>query len=100
VRNLRTALRLGLQQRHYGQAVRLEVSPAAPSTCVLPAQAVQPAAGALYRVHGPVNLARLQQLIDLVDAPKLLFPPFTPGYPRQLVPGQADLRAAEEAATC
>ena len=26
VRNLRTALRLGLQQRHYGQAVRLEVS--------------------------------------------------------------------------
>jgi hypothetical protein len=39
-------------------------------------------------VHGPVNLARLQQLIDLVDAPKLLFPPFTPGYPRQLVPGR------------
>ncbi|MGZ5848502.1 MAG: polyphosphate kinase 1, partial [Ramlibacter sp.] len=26
VRNLRTALRLGLQQRHYGQAVRLEVA--------------------------------------------------------------------------
>ncbi len=26
VRNLRTALRLGLQQRHFGQAVRLEVS--------------------------------------------------------------------------
>jgi polyphosphate kinase len=26
VRNLRTALRLGLQHRHYGQAVRLEVS--------------------------------------------------------------------------
>ena len=45
-------------------------------------------AGALYRVHGPVNLARMQQLIDLVDAPKLLFPPFTPGYPRQLVPGR------------
>ena len=60
VRNLRTALRQGLQHRHYGQAVRLEVS----SGCsqflsdFLLAQFALPAA-ALYRVHGPVNLVRL-----------------------------------------
>ena len=27
---------------------------------------------ALYRVHGPVNLARLTQLLDLVNRPSLL----------------------------
>ena len=43
--NLRTALRQGLQHRHYGQAVRLEVSAScAESLAELPAGAVQPAA--------------------------------------------------------
>src|SRR5512133_481993 len=90
VKNLRTALRLGLEQRHYGQAVRLEVS----SGCSdylsgfllkqfdLPVQA-------LYRVHGPVNLVRLTQLVDLVNDPKLLFAPYRACYPKQLVPGQS-----------
>ncbi len=90
VRNLRTALRQGLQHRHYGQAVRLEVS----SGCSvhlahfllkqfdLPEEA-------LYRVHGPVNLARLTQLIDLVNEPRLLFPPYKASYPQQLVRGQS-----------
>ncbi|MGV3569234.1 MAG: polyphosphate kinase 1 [Ramlibacter sp.] len=89
VRNLRTALRLGLQSRHYGQAVRLEVSAGCSeylSTFLLRQFALPEAA--LYHVHGPVNLARLQQIIDLVDAPKLLFPPFAPSYPKQLVPGR------------
>jgi polyphosphate kinase len=39
---------------------------------------------ALYRVHGPVNLVRLAQLIDLVDQPKWLFPRFEASYPQQL----------------
>lgn len=90
VRNLRTALRQGLQHRHYGQAVRLEVS----SGCSehlsqfllkqfdLPEEA-------LYRVHGPVNLGRLTQLIDLVNEPRLLFPPYKASYPQQLVRGQS-----------
>jgi polyphosphate kinase len=90
VRNLRTALRLGLQQRHYGQAVRLEVSAGASDYLAqfLLRQFNLPEA-ALYRVHGPVNLVRLQQLIDLVDAPRLLFPPYWPSYPAQLVPGRS-----------
>jgi polyphosphate kinase len=90
VRDLRTALRLGLQHRHYGQAVRLEVSAGCSDYLAsfllqqfhLPEQA-------LYRVHGPVNLVRLVQLIDLVDAPQLLFAPHKPSYPAQLVPGRS-----------
>ena len=79
VKNLRMALRQGLQHRHYGQAVRVEVSAGCSEhlSDFLRAQFNLPAA-ALYRVHGPVNLVRLQQLIDLVDAPQLLFPPWKP----------------------
>lgn len=93
VKNLRTALRQGLQHRNYGQAVRLEVS----STCAqslasfLLAQFNLPE-GALYRVHGPVNLARFAQLIDLVDDPKfraLRFEPYQASYPLRLSPGQS-----------
>jgi polyphosphate kinase len=90
VKNLRTALRLGLEQRHYGQAVRLEVS----SGCsdylsnFLLTQFSLPAL-ALYRVHGPVNLVRLTQLVDLVNDPQLLFAPYKACYPRQLQQGQS-----------
>ncbi|MBC7435556.1 MAG: polyphosphate kinase 1 [Bdellovibrionales bacterium] len=90
VRNLRMALRQGLQHRHYGQAVRLEVS----ADCsehlsdFLLQQFNLPRL-ALYRVHGPVNLVRLTQLIDLIDEPRLLFPPYKPSYPTQLVAGQS-----------
>ncbi|MDU7589478.1 MAG: polyphosphate kinase 1, partial [Acidovorax sp.] len=85
VRNLRTALRQGLQQRHFGQAVRLEVS----SGCsrflaeFLQSQFALPAA-ALYRVHGPVNLVRLVQMVELINVPALLFPPWRPAWPVQL----------------
>ena len=90
VRNLRTALRLGLQHRHYGQATRLEVSSGCSdylATFLL--QQFNLPQQALYRVHGPVNLVRLQQLIDLIDAPHLLFPPYKPCYPVELVRGQS-----------
>jgi polyphosphate kinase len=89
VRNLRTALRLGLQHRHFGQAVRLEVSSGCSEflASFLLQQFNLPAAS-LYRVQGPVNLVRLQQMIDLVDAPQLLFPPFTPSWPAALPLGE------------
>ena len=88
VKNLRTALRQGLQHRHFGQAVRLEVSAGCSDYLAefLLRQFDLPGL-ALYRVQGPVNLARLTQLIDLVDAPKLCFAPHTPSYPTQIVPG-------------
>ncbi len=90
VRNLRTALRQGLEVRHFGQALRLEVS----ADCsehlwsFLLKQFHLPKA-ALYQVSGPVNLVRLTQLVDLIDRADLRFTPFTPVWPRQLVPGQS-----------
>jgi polyphosphate kinase len=90
VRNLRTALRLGLQQRHYGQAVRLEVSSGCSNFLseFLTAQFSLPP-GAVYRVHGPVNLVRFNQLIDLVDKPDLLFPAYRPAAPLELLPNES-----------
>ncbi|MFM9879301.1 MAG: polyphosphate kinase 1 [Burkholderiaceae bacterium] len=90
VQNLRTALRQGLQHRHYGQAVRLEVSAGCSDYLVnfLLKQFELPEL-ALYRVAGPVNLARLTQLIDLVDEPALSFPNYKASYPKQLTQGQS-----------
>ncbi|MEZ5644194.1 MAG: polyphosphate kinase 1 [Burkholderiaceae bacterium] len=90
VKNLRTALRKGLQQRHYGQALRLEVSAGCSEylSRFLLDQFGLPD-HALYRVPGPVNLVRLNQLIDRVDMPSLRFPPFQGGWPAQLMPGQS-----------
>jgi len=90
VKNLRTALRQGLQHRHYGQAVRLEVSAGCSDYLAgfLLRQFELPE-GALFRVHGPVNLVRLGQLVDLVDEPRLRFPSYKPSYPVQLVSGQS-----------
>ena len=90
VKDLRTALRSGLQHRHYGQAVRLEVAAGCSEHLAnfLLKEFELPAL-ALYRVHGPVNLVRLTQLIDLVDQPQLCFPSFKPAYPVQMVPGQS-----------
>jgi polyphosphate kinase len=85
VQNLRMALRQGLVHRHYGQAVRLEVSSGCSeylSDFLL--QQFDLPTKALYRVQGPVNLVRLTQLIDLVDRPDLCFPPYKPSYPAQM----------------
>ncbi len=90
VKNLRTALRLGLQQRHYGQALRLEVSAGCSEflSDFLLQQFGLPEES-LYRVAGPVNLVRLNQLIDMIDAPALRFEPYQPAWPVQLTPGQS-----------
>lgn len=88
VKNLRTALRQGLEHRQFGRPVRLEVA----SVCsdylsqFLLSQFQLPS-DALYRVNGPVNLVRLNQLIDLMNDPNLLFPMHTAAYPRQLKDG-------------
>jgi polyphosphate kinase len=90
VKNLRMALRQGLVHRHYGQAVRLEVSAGCSDYLadMLLLQFDLPPKS-LYRVPGPVNLVRLTQLIDLVDRPELCFAPYRGVYPRQIQPGQS-----------
>jgi polyphosphate kinase len=90
VKNLRTALRKGLQQRHYGEALRLEVSAGCSEHLAgfLLSQFALPES-ALFRVPGPVNLVRLNQLIDQVDAPALRFENHQGGWPVQLALGQS-----------
>src|SRR5450755_2746628 len=85
VTNLRQALRSGLTTRHFGQAVRLEVvntCPAELSEFLLRQFGL--AASSLYKVNGPVNLVRMNELIDLADAPALRFAPFEPAWPATL----------------
>ncbi|MFM1990106.1 MAG: Polyphosphate kinase [Pseudomonadota bacterium] len=82
ITDLRQALHSELVQRHYGDEVRLEVSAAMHDT-VLQRLMTEFDLGAAdcYRVDGPVNLVRLQQVIDVVDRPDLKFPSFEPGLP-------------------
>jgi polyphosphate kinase len=90
VKNLRTALRQGLVHRHYGQAVRLEVSAGCSDYLAdfLLAQ-FSLTARSLFRVPGPVNLVRLTQVIDLVNRADLCFVPYRGLYPRQIQPSQS-----------
>jgi polyphosphate kinase len=82
VTDLREALQDELLQRHYGDEVRLEVSAGTPDTVVaLLLQEFELEERDCFRVAGPVNLVRLQQVLDLVDVPELKFPPFEPAVP-------------------
>ncbi|MEP6504369.1 MAG: polyphosphate kinase 1 [Betaproteobacteria bacterium] len=91
VRNLRQALRRGLTTRHYGRAIRLEVVNTCPEALwrLLLAQFDLPEA-ALHRVNGPVNLVRLNELIDQATDPKhgpvMRFAPYDPSWPRGRLP--------------
>jgi polyphosphate kinase len=85
--NLRQALRTGLSTRHFGQAIRLEVSSTCPEELAdfLQTQFALPDV-ALYRVNGPVNLVRLAQLIDQADGAELRFAPFEAQWPERQLP--------------
>ena len=90
IKSLRAALRQELHQRHYGQAVRLEVSSACPEPLAefllrqfnLPPEA-------LFKVRGPVNMVRLQQIMELAGRPQGLFAPYHASYPVQLKRGES-----------
>jgi polyphosphate kinase len=93
ITDLREALHSELVQRHYGDEVRLEISAAMPAPVLeLLTKEFDLGPQDCYRVDGPVNLVRLQQMIDLVDRPDLKFPPFEPSVPSAL--GGRDLFAA------
>lgn len=79
VKNLRTALRQGLVQRNFGEAVRLEVSYSCDEKlATLLLEQFDLPKESLYRVHGPVNLARLMPLADLAEGRHLKFNPYEP----------------------
>ena len=102
VTNLRQALRSGLTTRHFGQAVRLEVvntCPAELSEFLL--QQFGLAESALYRVNGPVNLVRMNELIDLADAPDAALRAVTSrAWPATLPRAAADVRAHPQRRRC
>ena len=85
VKNLRTKLQGELPQRHFGDAVRLEVADnCSPSMTEFLLNQFNLQEADLYRVNGPVNLVRLMQIPDSVDRQALKFPPFRPAIPKAL----------------
>jgi polyphosphate kinase len=85
VKDLRAALRGELPHRHFGDEVRLEVADSCSlhiSNFLLMQFKLDETD--LYRVEGPVNLARVISVPDWVDRPDLKFPQFRPGLPRHL----------------
>jgi polyphosphate kinase len=101
VLNLRTALRAGLEQRHFGQSVRLEISSGcSPHLANFLQQQFQLPLEAIYRVNGPVNLVRLTQLVDLIKAPNLLFPPYKPSHPQQLLDSESLFEKIKQGDVC
>jgi polyphosphate kinase len=92
VKNLRISLQGELPQRHFGDAVRLEVAdncPPAMSDFLL--QQFELKAEDLFSVKGPVNLVRLMRIPDQVAREDLKFQPFVPGMPALLQKKGADM---------
>ena len=79
VKNLRQALKGELQTRHFGFAVRLEVAEnCPPNLAVFLLNQFNIAPEFLYRVNGPVNMVRLNELVDYASRPEWRFQPFVP----------------------
>ena len=92
MKNLRLTLQGELPQRHFGDAVRLEIADTCPphiSELLLKEFGLAPED--LYRVHGPVNLVRLMEIPNLVARDDLKFPVFAPGVPTVIQKKGADM---------
>lgn len=97
VDDLRDALEGELPQRHYGEAVRLEIADNCPEEDArFLLEQFNLAAEDLYQVHGLVNLNRLMAVHELVDRPELKFPAFVPSLPRVLSSGTPIFDAIEK----
>jgi polyphosphate kinase len=92
VKNLRISLQGELPQRHFGDAVRLEVADnCTPAMSDFLLQQFDLKAEDLFSVKGPVNLVRLMRIPDQVARDDLKFPPFVPGMPTLLQKKGADM---------
>jgi polyphosphate kinase len=92
IKNLRISLQGELPQRHFGDAVRLEVADNCSEQMadfLLRQFELKPED--LYRVHGPVNLVRLMSIPNQVDRDDLKFSAFVPGMPSALQKKGADM---------
>ncbi len=94
VKDLRATLKGELQQRHFGDGVRLEIADNCSGEMAdFLLQHFRLGRDDLYRTPGIVNLVRLMQVPDWVDRPDLKYPPFLPGLPKALEK-QRDIFAA------
>ena len=85
VKDLRATLKGELQQRHFGDAVRLEIADnCSDSMAAFLLKQFSLKDNDLYRVPGMVNLVRLMSIPDHIDRPDLKFPPFSPRIPKEL----------------
>jgi polyphosphate kinase len=92
VKNLRLSLQGELPQRHFGDAVRLEIADnCSPQIAELLLKEFNLAPEDLYRVHGPVNLVRLMEIPDQVTRDDLKFPSFAPSVPGVLQKKGSDM---------
>lgn len=74
-----------LAMRNYGDEVRLEIDANCPEETVnFLLGRFDMTRDRLFLVEGPVNLNRMQEIIDMVDRPDLKFAPFKPSVPPQL----------------
>ncbi len=92
IKNLRHSLQGELPQRHFGDAVRLEIADnCSPQIADFLLKEFQLSPDDLYRVDGPVNLVRLMEIPKFVTRDNLLFPPFSPCVPGVLRKKGADM---------
>ena len=92
MKNLRLSLQGELPQRHFGDAVRLEIADnCSPQIAEILLKEFSLAPEDLYRVHGPVNLVRLMEIPNLVTRDDLKFPVFSPGVPSVIQKKGADM---------
>ena len=92
VKNLRLSLQGELPQRHFGDAVRLEIADnCPPQISELLLKEFNLAPEDLYRVHGPVNLVRMMEIPNLVARDDLKFPSFVPSVPAVLQKKGSDM---------
>lgn len=87
--DLLQAVREGLEQRFFGEVIRLEISSTMPK-CMrrfLVAKIGLPR-WKIYKVKGPLDLSRLFNLAE-IDRPELKYEPFVPKLPRPFREGQS-----------
>src|ERR1700674_2149702 len=93
-KNLRQVLQGELAQRHFGDAVRLEVADNSSLEMMeFLRRQFDLSESDVFAVNGQVNLVRLMDVPDFIDRPDLKYPAFTPSVPKELIK-QPDIFAA------
>jgi polyphosphate kinase len=92
VKNLRLSLQGELPQRHFGDAVRLEIADnCSPQIEAMLLKEMGLSGEDVFRVHGPVNLVRLMEVPGMVARPDLKFPAFVPSVQSTLQKKGSDM---------